>query len=256
MKKHFLPFVLASLFLVIFSCSDERINGEGPVVSMDIDIDDFSSVSVALAANVIVSQEADTRLTIETHENLFDVIETVVVDGELRISTDYNINNVRTMKIYVQADDFKKLSLSGAGEITIPNCIETDLLEVKLSGSGHIELCGVIGELDVDITGSGTFDGEDLTLGSFVGYISGSGEFRASGISGVSSYVVAGSGDFRALDLPSETVNVNISGSGNVDTTVSELLDVRISGSGDVAYKGDPEVVSNIQGSGTIRKID
>ena len=256
MKTQFLKLAFASLLALTFSCDNEKINASDEVVTREISVQDFSSISVGLPAQVYITQSSTHSLVIETHENLFDVIEIDNAGNELRLKTEHNIRNVRTMNIYIHAEDLDLVGLAGSGSININDCILTDQLEVKLSGSGNINMCGNIETLKVDITGSGRFNGSGLSMNSFQTRTTGSGDIVVTGDTENASYVISGSGDVKAYNLQSAAVSVNVAGSGDVEAAVSNSLDVRISGSGSVSYRGNPNVTSNITGSGTIKKMN
>lgn len=256
MKTQFLKLAFASLLALTFSCNNEKINASDEVVTREFSIQEFTSISVGLPAQVFITQSSTHSLVIKTHENLFDVIEIDNAGNELRLKTDHNLRNVRTMNIYIHAEDLDLVGLAGSGSININDCILTDQLEVKLSGSGEINMCGNIEELKVEITGSGRFNGTDLSINDFQTRTTGSGDVAVSGNANNVSYIISGSGDVKAYDLQSTMVSVNVAGSGDVETSVSNNLNVNISGSGSVSYKGNPEVTSNITGSGTIKKVD
>ncbi len=84
--------------------------------------------------------------------------------------------------------------------------------------------------------------------------ISGSGEVSAEGADDDLDVTISGSGRFRGDNLKSKRASVDISGSGNAVVASRDTLDATISGSGSVEYVGDPQVRQNISGSGSVRK--
>jgi hypothetical protein len=63
---------------------------------------------------------------------------------------------------------------------------------------------------------------------------------------------ISGSGGFDGEDLVSPSGKVTISGSGSALMNASDELDVTISGSGGVTYMGNPVLDQTISGSGDV----
>jgi hypothetical protein len=107
------------------------------------------------------------------------------------------------------------LSVSGSGKIYIADIV-TSTLDCSISGSGDINLGGRgdAARADISISGSGSYRGESLKIGS---------------------------------------AQIHISGSGNCTCNVSEELEARVSGSGNISYVGNPKIDARVSGSGHVR---
>lgn len=240
MKRNFLP----AIFLLLLSACDfiggERIEGSGNVTTQDRSVTGFSSVHSHGFFNVYLSSGTAQSVRIEAEDNLQSYIETNLNGSELEITTKdgYRLKTNKEVKIFITSPDFKKVQLSGSGDIVSQNQIAgADKIELSLSGSGNIKVQVNAPEVESDMSGSG-----DINL---------SGEarrFRGS---------VSGSGNIQAMDLKTEETSIRISGSGNADVFASAKLEVKVTGSGDVRYKGGvQQVTSSITGSGSVKKID
>jgi len=82
--------------------------------------------------------------------------------------------------------------------------------------------------------------------------ISGAGTIKLTGTTDSQEFNVSGSGTFNSFDMETGTCEIDISGQADMDVNVQDLLDVTISGSGTVRYIGNPTVESNISGLGEI----
>jgi hypothetical protein len=83
--------------------------------------------------------------------------------------------------------------------------------------------------------------------------ISGSGNIFVTNGSATNNEVdIQGSGEFQGIDFVTADANVFISGSGAVYVRANSNLYINISGSGDVYYKGNPIINSTISGSGDL----
>ncbi|MFT6377362.1 MAG: hypothetical protein ACJARS_004023 [bacterium] len=54
------------------------------------------------------------------------------------------------------------------------------------------------------------------------------------------------------MDLTTVDADVRLVGSGSVSLTVTGAADVTLTGSGDVELRGNPQVTSNVSGSGNV----
>jgi hypothetical protein len=211
--------------------------GSGPIVSEQIEMAPFSGIDLRISGKVFVRQGATQRVVVEAQQNVIDEMEFNVRNGIWEIRTDrcmrYNSSDLR---IFVTLPDVRTLRVSGSGDIISENTLLTDDLDLRISGSGRIDLA---------------INAEDV-----LARISGSGDILLEGLADYIDLSISGSGSMRAFDLPVYRAKINISGSGNADVAVSDNLEVRISGSGDVRYKGSPAINAQISGSGKLRKAN
>lgn len=214
-KITFLGLMLAALFIT--SCDNDAIDANGSIINEERELTGYTSISLSVPAKVFITDEPGETFRIKTHENLLRVIDTDVIGSTLRITTNNNLRKVKTLEVYVSALDYEKLSITGAGSITVERCLDLDQLSLEITGAGLINVCGTAEELTTKITGAGKIE---------------------------------------AYDLETLSTTVNVSGSGEIQTSVSESLDVDISGAGVVKYIANPEITSRISGAGVIRKTN
>lgn len=239
MKKLILThFVLIALLLGSNSCRRgwPCIRGSGDVVQEFRSVGSFNKINSTGSFNVYIIQDSISQVTVEAHESLLTYIATNINNDELTIKERNNhcIENSGSINIYVRTpNDISEVRLSGSGLI-YSDSIQTSTIDIKLSGSGKIDLLLDATTVNTNISGSG-----DIVLaGSAV-----EGDFK-----------ISGSGDISALNLLLNNCFANISGSGKIYVNVNQLLDVKISGSGSVYYLGNPTINTNISGSGKVVK--
>ena len=87
--------------------------------------------------------------------------------------------------------------------------------------------------------------------------IAGSGNVEVKDGSANSEEInMVGSGDFNGKDFQVEDASSIIAGSGNIDVRASDKLTAKILGSGNIRYYGDPETIEvDTAGSGNIQKM-
>lgn len=212
------------------------VHGSGVVAREDRSVSSFRRVVVKGSSDVVLTQAAAQRVTVEAEDNLVPLIRTAVEDGNLVIDTRKCIENTRPVVVHVTAPELAGLTISGSGDVTGPGRIDAKEFDIRISGSGDVRLWLVASDIRTQISGSG-----DVVLrGS-------ARNFDAT---------ISGSGDINAADLATVRAGVRISGSGDCRLDVAEQLDVSISGSGDVGYKGPVrDVRASVSGSGDVRRL-
>jgi hypothetical protein len=238
--KKILFFSIISIAL-LSSChfvTGKRVRGNGNLRTEERSPGSFDGVASHGSFNVYVSS-GEQSVKIEAEENLLPFIETYVEGSVLQIRTKRNfwLRPNREVKILVSSPDFKTIHSFGSGDIIGQSKItDPSKLAVGVSGSADIKMDVDAPEIEAEINGSG-----DINL---------------TGATKTFNSEIRGSGNVRAMNLQSENTRVEIYGSGNADVFASVKLDVHVAGSGDVRYKGGAQTSSNINGSGSVKKID
>jgi hypothetical protein len=234
MKKHM--FTLAFLVIGVFIQSCHKINGEGPVVTETLSLRDFSGLTSGIDADVYYTQDSFYSVEIQAQQNILNIIETPVVNGELNLQFQKykNVWQHSPITVYIRAPYLNIIGINGSGNIRVAQPVSCNKLSLKVNGSGTVQLNSFTGsELSSTISGSGSIAVLNGTVSSQSLHTSGSGNINVGG-------------------LRSTTANVQISGSGNSTLNVTNYLDVNISGSGSTFYYGSPTVHTTISGSGKV----
>jgi len=232
------PIMLLGLAMLgFFTLYGNSVVGSGNVISETYDLAGFKSVTIGNGADLIVTQGDEYFVKVEAEDNILEALDIEVDDRGLKVSTEEFvwIKNTKPIKVYVTMPEVATLTVEGSGSVVSDGEIITDKLNLRIFGSGNMEIQTQISDLSSRILGSG-----DMVL---------------SGTADEYSAVIEGSGDVNALDLIARDVSSRISGSGDMKLHATELLDVTIEGSGDVIYKGDAKVTQHISGSGDIVAI-
>lgn len=199
---------------------------------------DFNEISLALPANLYLTQGTKNEVIIEADEDLLAKIETEIHGTSLNIQFEkwYNYKGIGSINIYITIKDIQKLVVSGSGDIIAKSSIKSDKLSFIVSGSGSVMI-------------------DDLTISDVYAMITGSGDIRIKGKSKAKEIevTVTGSGDFESTEIEFEVGDLTITGSGSIQTAVLKELDADITGSGRIYYKGNPLIDANITGSGKIK---
>jgi hypothetical protein len=227
-----IPFILTAL--VIGACSI-HVNvdigqGSGKIVTETRDVSHFDSLELSGIGDITLIQSDQEALEIEAEDNVLQHITTEVRNGTLYIGLEPKvILPTKPVKYTLKMHNIHGLATRGVSSVKSSGSIHTDRLEIDISGTGSIEL-------------------EDLTCANLSISISGAGSFQASGKASDQKITLSGAGNYRGQDLQSQTAEVTISGLGQVTLWVTDRLDVTISGTGGVDYYGTPEINQQVSG--------
>ena len=232
--------ILFTLLFILSAChfgSGEKIKGNGQIVTQEKNLTGFNRVQVSGSMNVHLLQQANGMVKITADENLMPFIE-VSTNGDkliVREKKGYNLDPSSDIIIYAAAPAFEEITVSGSGDIISDNTLSGDEgLELKVSGSGNVQMKVDMPKLKTSVSGSGSVvlmgEAEDLDIS------------------------ISGSGDVRCFDLTSDNVEIAVSGSSNAEVTALKKLDAKVSGSGTVQYKGNPTISTKVSGSGEVKK--
>ena len=194
---------------------------DGPSATQTRSVAPFQRVTVNGSTDVNVRLGDRTSVVVHGGRTVIDDVRTEVRDGTL----------------VVERTDDDTLTLGGDDlrvDVVVPR---VDAAEVHGSG-----------DLDVDLDGR-TVDALDLA-------VQGSGDVHARGRVGTLHAAINGSGDLQLRSLRADDAAVSVQGSGDADLRVERALDATIDGSGDIDYAGDPEVRSDVAGSGDLSRVD
>ena len=117
------------------------------------------------------------------------------------------------LRVAVTAPNLDRFEVNGSGDLTIAG-YDQPSLAVDIAGSAEVRASGRTEALDLDISGSGEANLDDLATGTATVDISGSGDARIAP-TGETSVSISGSGDVALTDRPSK-LTTDISGSGDV----------------------------------------
>lgn len=130
----------------------------------------------------------------------FRTLESLKMSGAIKVSS----SAIVTPQLRVTA--------SGAASMKV-DALKADVLRFAGSGAVKAEFAGTVPDLDISISGAGTF---------------------------------------RAPKLAAQTASVQVSGAGKVIVNAQKSLDASISGAGAIEYFGDPALKQRVSGAGRI----
>ena len=237
MKTIITPLLLFTLLIAV-SCSDDDVDGFGPVITEELQLASFQNVDFQIAGVVNIKQGPVQQVMVTSQANIIQSLNTRVVNNTWEINFGSNGSyNYRVMEITITLPNVSGIALSGSGSMTLEAFENQSELQIALLGSGNMDIEQLVGSnrVTVDLAGSGTIN-----------------VARESSLLENLEISISGSGSFRGFSLPARNCSTSITGSGNTEVTVNEELDGIISGSGSIFYMGRPQISINITGSGRV----
>lgn len=216
MRKLMLFAAVCSVAIGLTSCHKRVIRGGGREISETRVVGDFKKIDANGSTPVRVVKDDEYKVIVSGYGNLIDAYKTKVNGDRLQLEFKdgyWNIDN-NNISVEVHTPYIDEVKLNGSGRVYVGGGYDLDNFRADISGSGDIEINGnTYKKLEVNISGSGTYNGENTDV---------------------------------------QDCYAKISGSGDIFVTVYNYLQARISGSGDIYYYGDPAIDADISGSGKI----
>lgn len=232
-------FLIPILLTFIFSSCDIRTSEyKGESIEKKFEIEDFSSLFVKGAFEIILIQGDKVGLRFEGNEELINEIEVDQNDDQLSIflKSDKNISLKKNeLRIFITLATLENLIFEGVGEIKTDGFLKLDKFEINGKGVGNIEM-----NLEAN---------EIITILNFVGNMKLTGSTDQLYLSN------EGIGNIDAEKLIAQNVDIISQGIGAVSVHCENELSLEVSGIGSVSYTGNPEVISEkVSGLGKINR--
>jgi hypothetical protein len=258
--------ILVICLLLTSNClSFKKVNGDGNLVTREIATGDYDAICCHGGSIKISYTQSDNApgLTVTVDRNIFEMYDFKVDDRKLKIEPKEKNECYRFIptrfEVVTNSTGLRKVSAAGRVEFTVDGPLRTEALKLDLAGSTKVDLKDsvILRKLSVDIAGSGTLKAFALDGKTFDADIAGSGKIDLGGRVTTASFEIAGSGRVHAFDLQTEDVKCEIAGSGNLEITANSSIRAEVAGSGHIKYYGNPpQVMTQIAGSGSVRKAD
>ena len=201
----------------------------------NIQLEPFTGIDILGAFKVKLIQDEQQLLEASGDEGLVEAVRYEVQNGTLKIWMEKHARKAGDLQLYIHSAEFHKLNIHGTSELESQTPIRGESLELRISGTGDVNLDLYVKRLETRVSGAGDLD------------LKGTAEALEINLSGA--------GNIDAEELLAQRVEVRISGTGNADVHASESLDVSISGLGNVTYSGEPTTLNKrISGMGRLNK--
>ena len=210
------------------------IKRTGDIITEVRQVPAFDRIFVEQDVDVFLIEDANTEVKIEAGENIVPLIQTVVEDGILIIRNKNRCNWARSYKkpsnVYIKHPGLKYIHSNGSGNIRSMNTITLDTFDVRIEGSGDIELT--------------------VNSSQVVSHIYGVGDLILHGNTYEHACSIGGSSFLYASDLNTNYTWIQSYTIGLSYVKTSGLLIYRIDDQGDVYCSGNPSTIQQTSNEG------
>ena len=233
--------ILIVLSISLISCKDMmvvQVDGEGPVVLNEFEIDNFTQLSLHSGWKVLLIPSDENKLVLEANENLVELLEIEQKGNRLKIDAEKLIKKADSKLIQLYYN--QKLT-----EITTSSGIY--LIAEETKHDGHLKLTSTSGS-KVEIN----FEGDKLVAET----TSGSSIHLAGSSSNLEVKSTSGSG-FEAEEFQVKKVKAKANSGANIYLNVEKELEAKATSGAIIKYNSDVENLSKDTNSGgNIKSFD
>ena len=233
--KHLLYIFVFFLFACNSEDSNDCFQTAGTTIQQEFEVTSFEKILVNRNVQLILKEDVNYTVLVETGENLINDVRVEVVDNQLRLTDSNNCNYVRdyaATKIYVSAPNISEIRSSTQYEIQSDGVLSYPVINL---------ICE-------DFNAEGTF-----TVGDFrMQFNSNQVRVVANNISffylsgTVNNLFIgfySGSGRFEGADLIAQNVEVYHRGSNDMIVNPQQELTGQLLGTGDLISVNEPPIV-------------
>lgn len=199
------------------------VAGSGRLTSRTVDLSGVTSVVAEADFVVHLRMGGPAQAVVTMDDNLVDRVNATVTGDELHlgIKPGRSVRNA-TLSAEVTAGRLDRLAASAASRVVLTSIVTSPALQVVVSGAGSVAGPVRIGDLDADVSGTGTL-----------------------GLSGQVSELrlrAAGAGRLPLTDLTVRHLDATLSGASHAVVAVSDTLAVQATGASMLRYLGTPDI--------------
>lgn len=210
-------FIICISAFLLSNCisSYSQVKGNGILVTSEKIVSPFEKISSSGIAKIRVHTSNEYRVVVTVDSNIEEYIDIDTKNNTLQIGMKKGSFSYTKLLVDVYCPTLSSVSLSGTG--SLEGIIENDDFTAQISGTANITVSGSSKNANIDVSGTGSFKGDEFKVNN---------------------------------------ATINLSGVGNVNVYVTDNLKSYISGTGVVSYRGNPASVdTKITGAGRIKKL-
>ena len=218
-------------FLIIMLCAISAVSALGQKVISDPnvqkrEVSGYHGIAVSNGIEVILTQGATEAVAVSalTAEDR-DKITTIVENGVLKISYDYNLWKVwkstgnKKLRAYVSVVNIDKVNVSGGARITLDGSLKSIDMNMNATSGGSFD--GMVDAATMEIHQS---SGSRITLSGAVKQL---------------NYTANSGSRLMGFGLAVNTCDANTSSGAKMEITVNGELSAHVSSGGNIQYKGN-----------------
>jgi len=232
--------ILYVLVLLVFSCNNENapdcFQDAGEILRTEVDLDNFSKITVFQKVELILKQGDVQKVEIETGEFLLKEVTAEVQGDRLILRNDNGCNFLRDYgltRVYVTSPNITEIRSSTGLPIMSDGVLGYPSLRLYSESFNDPEAETTDGEFDLEL------DAENVSI-----VVNGIAYFKLKGnTQNLSITVAAGDSRIEAETLVANDVSLNHRGTNDVQINPQQSISGVIRGTGDVISFNQPRVV-------------
>ena len=121
-----------AIAIVLAFASCKKIKGEGPVLTETRTITGFTGVSADIDGDVYITPDSVFKVEVRAQQNILDVIQSQVVNGELRLrfKNDVTVSTHDRVSVYISAPALSSFSVGGSGKLIVQRPVNASLVQL------------------------------------------------------------------------------------------------------------------------------
>lgn len=273
---------LTALITFLFICTvggyAEKVNGNGNIISKEIQISDYTELNIKVKINYnnnspffkkkeyqgpvfnYMQKSGSSNLQITVDENLLPLLNIYVSDGCLYVRTKKEKQELYPTKFIINSGSqtLEKVKISGSLDFFLQNNLSSENLNVEVSGEADVYMnkpIRIANACEIKVSGAGDMEAKDLICTNIKVGVTGAGDLKLKGKAEKGEYKVSGSGDVSAYGFILKDLSCKVSGSGDLSAYATGTLEASASGSGDISYKGNPKANTRCSGAADITRV-
>lgn len=213
---------------------------QGPVVTRDFEISDFTAVDISHAFTVDIVPSQAYKVSITANDNLFDNMEVSKSGTTLKISLKDPVHfGPITLKARVGMPELTALSISGATKGTALGFKSDKDFSLKVSGASRLDMDMETGKFTADISGASSANGVLKARDSKFD-VSGACRIKLNGSADNTTLGLSGASTADMPGFAVKNADVDVSGASHASLMVDGRLNVDVSGGSVLEYSGEP----------------
>lgn len=242
------------LCLLFFSCASESapdcFQSAGNLIKKEVTVADFTKITVFENVGVVLKEGLETKVEVETGENLFNEIQVNVSNDRLTLRNDNGCNFIREYgltKVYITAPNIDEIRSSTGLKIESDGVLEYPSLDLISESFINSESETTDGEFELELN---ALDINIVVNG--IAYFKLRGETQFIGVT-----IAAGNSRIEANELTAQFVDVDHRGTNDILVKPEQLIKGDIRGLGNViSYETPPLIQINELFKGKLIFVD
>ncbi len=225
--------------------------GSGPIVNKVFEFSAFKSVDVSNNFTYTLTQSADYRVAVSTHENIIEHLDVYQSGDTVHIGLKPGSYNNTDAKVEISLPQLSGLIVSGASSGTARGFVSTADFELRVSGASKADVDVQCGEAIVNVSGASKVTGK-LNAQDTRFTVSGASTCALNGSAAAVNAEVSGASQLNTPDFSMASADMNVSGASRATVNTRGNLNLDVSGASTLNYLGNP-VLSRVNVTGASR---